>query len=157
MEDSMEVPPKLNVLGPFTIQVEALFIMYLFLFQSLISDVVTTSRRNHPAVDPVARWGCSWLVCLLVSLAIQSPKKAPRIRRVTSRSSSVMLRAAPSFTGRLSWAELARLICRTSRLLCLIYGEKSGTAGTRCGCFEVKVSIRYVHRQWNPELVGRVV
>lgn len=114
----------------------------------LSQEEITLLLSLQPHGD-VVDWYPSWSV-LVFSLS----KKPPKIRRVAPKIDSTMLRVARSFRGRLTLAKLARLICRTSRLICLIYSENSGTAGTQCGWFEVEVSIHYIHRQWNPKLVG---
>lgn len=67
---------------------------------------------------------------------------------------SAVQRVAPSFRGRLTGAKLARLMRRTGSLICLIDSENSGTAGAQRGWFEVDVCTLYIHRRWNPKLVG---
>lgn len=58
------------------------------------------------------------------------------------------LRVVPSFRGRLTIVKLVRLMCKTSKLICFIHSEISGTAGPVHGWFEVhEISTLSVHRQ----------
>ena len=66
---------------------------------------------------------------------------------------SATLRVVPYFRGRLTLAKLARLMYKTSKLICFIHSENSGPAGLVHGWFEVgEISTLSVHRQGDPKL-----
>ena len=127
---------------------EDLFIICL-LVRCLRENCGRYLEDKTPALAPAVTWGTadppfSWP-------DIPSPKKPPRIRQVAW---SAMQRVAPSFRGRLTLAKLARLMYKSSRLICFSYSENSGIAGAVHGWFEVGESRTLsIRRQWDPKLV----